>query len=137
MAELNDFLGMHKLSGAEYGSIKAKDSYYDDPNVMYFVLDGVTYAVIEDPSDGYRSSMEEIVESDHEVTNRFKAQRVFGVRRESRYSGDYDIVDMYDVITAKRVLSFGTDHSDDYYPTFEAIFNPENMAINIDRGGNS
>lgn len=126
------FIGLHKLSGVEYGSIENDDKYYSDSsNVMYFILDGVTYAAIEDPTDGYRSCMKDIVVSEHKVTNRFKAQRVLGIQREKDSGWRQDVIDMYDVVTGKRVLSFGTGDADDYYPFFVCEFTPENMVINI------
>jgi len=118
---LQDFAGLHKLSGVDFG-------YLDGVNHMLFVCNKKTYRVREDASDGYRSSMRDIELVSEKVTNKFKSQRVFGVLR----IGNCDIVDFYDVVTGKIVLSFGTENNDDYYPCYVAVFTPENMAINKD-----
>lgn len=126
--ELNDLTGKHILSGVDF--ITRPPDYengrYEDATVLSFVLDGITYSAIEDPSDGYRSMMEKIVVSDEPVTNKFPDNEVLGSMRE----GENDILDLYDTRTGKLVLSVGTEDLGDYYPGFIASFHPENMAIN-------
>lgn len=131
---LEDLIGEHELSGVDFGKKPAdKENYeYEDANTMTFVLDGRAYCVIEDASDGYRSSMRDITEVPAEsVSNRFAPVRVLARHREK---GDYgstaDILEMIDIVTTKVVVEAGTDNSDDYYPSFVANFTPENMAVN-------
>lgn len=62
---LSDLIGKHHLSGVDFGTIPADlDRYiYEDSETMTFVLDGRAYCIVEDPSDGYRSSMRDIFEA--------------------------------------------------------------------------
>lgn len=93
----------------------------------------LTYTAIEDPSDGYRSSMREIKVSKVVVKNTFKPVQVFGIMRHDNKYNKNDIIDFYDVKTGKIVLSVGTSDSDDYYPSFVAEFTPESMVLNAER----
>lgn len=130
--ELQDLLGKHMLSGVDMGHESIKNTWGDDfesCQTLNFTLDGVTYSAIEDPSDGYRSSMNEIRVTDAPAKNTFAPQEVLGVmRRDDDYKND--VLDLIDTTTGKVVLSVGTTNTDDYYPSFEAVFAPENMAIN-------
>lgn len=128
--ELKDLVGLHKLSGVDMSNEKIKEEWgdsFEDCQVINFILDRKTYTAIEDPSDGYRSSMREIKESKVVITNKFAPVKVMGVMRQDKSD---DVIDFFDVKTGKVVLSVGTEDLDDYYPGFVAFFNPENMAIN-------
>lgn len=95
-----------------------------------FVLDGRAYIAVEDPSDGYRSSLDRIfIGSAKKIRNRFKAVRVRG---EWADAGEYGskIVNFVDRDTGKTVLEIGTSNTDDYYPGFVRTFTPENMSVN-------
>ena len=129
--ELEDLIGDHVLSGVDFDSTKVSGwNGFEDCQVINFVLDDKTYTAIEDPGDGYRSSMDKLFESGVEVKNMFAGQPVFcSMRPESQYGKDR-ILDMLDKSTGKVVLSVGTDDRDGYYPVWVADFNPENMAIN-------
>lgn len=82
-------------------------------------------------NDGYRSAMEAIRVSNYKVTNTFPPVQVMCVKRQGySYRDDFDVLDCYDTQNGKRVLSVGTDYSDNYYPTFVYEFTPENMHIN-------
>lgn len=134
--ELKDLVGKHMLSGVDFSeqSIKAEwGDYFEDCQVMNFVLDDKAYSAIEDPNDGYRSAMRELrVISPDLISNRFPPIEVVAVyqgeNNNSRY-GD-DTLDFYDAANGKLVLSVGTDRSDNYYPWFVADFTPENMSTN-------
>ena len=134
--ELKDFIGEHVLTGCQNGSMPKKDEWQDsNPNTLDFILDDRLFSVVEDPDDGYRSSMGEIIEARPglEVSNTFEPCKVLGCVRPD---GDYeknDVIDFYDAITGKIVMSIGTENTDDYYPCFVGCFIPENMAINKDR----
>jgi len=131
MTELNDLVGLHKLTGVDFDYM-VLDELFDNPkdrNVINFVLDGKTYTAIEDDNDGYRSAMDEIKVSNFKVSNKFKAVKVLGTMREGGYN-KHDIIDFIDCITGKIVLSVGTRNTDDYYPTFMNEWKPENLCLN-------
>lgn len=132
--ELKDLVGLHKLSGVDMSNEKIKEEWgdsFEDCQVVNFILDKKTYTAIEDPSDGYRSSMREIKLSKVVIKNVFGPCKVMGVMRQrGRDDGDHDIIDFYDVKTGRVVLSVGTSYADNYYPSFVAEFMPESMAIN-------
>ena len=132
--ELKDLVGLHKLYGVDMSTERIKEEWGDSfeaCQVINFILDKKTYTAIEDPSDGYRSSMREIKLSKVVIKNVFEPCRVMGVmRRRGRDDGDPDIIDFIDVKTGKTVLSVGTSYADDCYPCFVAEFTPENMVIN-------
>jgi len=44
-----------------------------------------------------------------------------------------DIIRFIDKTTGLVVLEIGTTNTDDYYPSFVGIFNPQNMAVNQGR----
>jgi len=119
--ELKDLVGKHWLFGVEFGHI-------DDATVMDVILDKKIISIVEDPSDGYRSSMREILINREEavVKNIFKPVEVFGFFRE----GDCSIVDFVDVLSYRIVLSVGTENNDGYYPCFVALWLPKNLYLN-------
>ena len=130
--ELKDLVGTHMLTAVDMNTDslppEIKSDIYGDINVINFELDGITYAVVEDPEDGLRSSMREILVVSYSISNRFTPCKV---KCEMRNDHD-DILDMRDVITDEIVLSVGTetDGERNYYPCFIAEFNPQNMAAN-------
>jgi hypothetical protein len=134
--EIKDLVGIHKLSGVDMSNEKIKEEWgdgFDDCQVINFILDKKTYTVIEDPSDGYRSSMKEIKLSKVVVKNVFAPIQVYGVLWGEINYNNHDGIDFYDTKTNKIVLSVGTRDVDDYYPLFVAIFIPENMSLNFAR----
>jgi hypothetical protein len=131
--ELKDLVGKHFLSGVDYSLIKSTEEYGEDCNCIDFILDDVVYSAIEDPGDGYRSYMEdlEINRKDANVANKFKSVEVYIIKRCNNDYKNNDIIDIYDVITNKIVLSIGTDNIDDYYPCYIGEWSPENLSLNI------
>ncbi len=136
--ELKDFHGEYWLQGVEFVSWRIYQSYKwdtgelgtrgDDANVMIVLLSGVAFAFIENPDDGYRSSMEEVSTTDvNLVKNRFAGNRVIAKASDDKYK---DVVYFVDVVTGKEVVVAGTDYSEDYYPAYVASFMPENMSVN-------
>lgn len=124
--ELKDLVGQHELSGVDMVELAGS---YGPASVCRFVLDGKIYTVTEDESDGYRSSMQDIVEGGEPVVNLFEPQKVLCSMDEPGTDRD-EILSIRDVVTGKIVLSVGTSATDDYYPSFIANFQPENMACN-------
>ena len=76
---LDDFLGKHYLTGVEYGTIDKTEEYpYEMCNTVDFILDGKNISVVEDPSDGWRSSMDEILinRKGFKVNNTFESVEI-------------------------------------------------------------
>lgn len=95
-------------------------------------MDGVAYRALEDPDDGYRSSMREIsVVDTSAVFNTFPGQAVIAkMRPDDEYYVPHKVLELFDAQTGKLVLAVGTENHTDYYPLWVAEFTPENMAIN-------
>lgn len=128
---LEDLIGEHELTGVDFGELPPdNDRRWDIANTMTFVLDGHAYLATEDPSDGYRSCMSDIVEVPNTVKNTFAPCRVVGRHRTSSTYGSDDILELIDVVTGEAVLEVGTENDDDYYPSYIANFMPERMAVN-------
>ncbi|MCZ7855017.1 hypothetical protein O9X81_00140 [Agrobacterium salinitolerans] len=137
MTELTDLIGKRSLDAVDFDNEQVKELYgdgYEDCSVCRFRLDGVVYIAIEDPGDGYRSSMRSLaVANDATMKNVFPAIDVVGWHRtEGAFGNSDDVLELIDTITGKVVLEVGTDDVDDYYPGFVARFHPENMATNAD-----
>lgn len=128
---LEQLVGPHLLSGVQPGIRQATERYHEDANTLAVVLDGKCWVIVEDPSDGYRSSMQDIEAGDlAEVTNTFKPVRVTAAMRD--YSVD-DVLEFTDDATGKTVLAIGTANTIDYYPYFVADWMPENLIHNADK----
>lgn len=132
--ELKDLVGEHTLDAVDF-STERLPTYGDkleDCNVMRFRLDGVVYVAIEDPEDGYRSSMKELkIDDAKTMTNVFPPIKVIGKHRtEGEFSGEDDVLELIDAVTGKIVIEVGTDDIDDYYPGFVSNFRPEAMVTN-------
>jgi hypothetical protein len=136
MTELKDLIGKHTLGAVDFDTQEIESwpgsEYTETANVCRFRLNGTVFAAIEDPSDGYRSHMRDlVVVPNADMKNVFPAVEVLGVHRDR--DGSYsqsDILELIDTTTAKCVLSVGTSNTDDYYPSFVSSFQPENMATN-------
>ena len=131
--ELSDLVGSGKLDAVDFGT-ESRERWageFEDCEVCRFRLNGTVYIAVEDPSDGYRSSLDELlVQKGAKLSNVFPKCRVVGVlRHRSRYNS-CEILELIDATTGKVVLEIGTDSTDDYYPSFVASFHPENMAAN-------
>ena len=126
---LKDLVGEHLLDGVDMFDEKVAQEFGgEDCQMMRFRLDGIIYLAIEDPADGYRSSMKDIVISDTPMKSTFKSQKVIGRHRtKSKYGGEDDVLELIDVHTGNIVLEVGTIQVDDYYPSFVASFHPENF----------
>ncbi len=128
--KLEDLIGEHYLSGLDTDIKKAEETWQDDANVFRFVLDGITYKATEDPSDGYRSYLEDLETTEEKVDYTFPPQKVIGKMREDEDYSKNDVIEFYDAITTKLVLALGTDNYDDYYPSCIMDWSPENLAVN-------
>ncbi|MBZ9632518.1 hypothetical protein LB465_17190 [Salegentibacter sp. LM13S] len=130
--ELKDLVGEHELSGVEISTVKVKQygDYYEDTEVIMFVIDGKTYKATEDPDDGYRSYLKELEVTEEKVANSFPPQKVVGKMKKNSTYDVNDTIQFIDAVTEKIVLEVGTDNTDDYYPYCVLYWNPENLAIN-------
>jgi len=134
--ELKDLAGTGILTGCDYSeeSIRNLCGRLENCSVFRFCLNGVVYIAVEDPDDGYRSSMKELAEGDGvALKNTFEGVHVDCVYQDKTtgyYSQECDILRLVDAETGEVVLEVGTDRTDDYYPSFVGSFNPEAMVIN-------
>ena len=131
---LIDLVGNHTLDAVDFTNEEMdlwNDGYTEHCQVIRFRLDGVCYMAIENPDDGYRSSMKSLVicESPN-MKNVFPPLSVIGRHRGNTTYSEDDILELIDAVTGKTVLEVGTTNVDDYYPCFTAWFNPEGMAHN-------
>ena len=133
--ELKDFdSNTYVLTGVDTAQI-SKDVYgdktiFEHASVINFILNGVVYSAIEDPEDGYRSSMDEIkVVTDVVVRNTFLPCQVIAKMQ----NGDDGVIEFIDAKNGMTVLEIGTSHAVDYYPCFVGNFIPENMSANREK----
>ena len=105
--------------------------------VDFYGVDGTCFKVgnqvfeaVEDESDGYRSMMEEVYErTDWEQSNLNFFRRPVGRVRvedvdENLFDG-YQLVEVGDGAYGGHIwLRFGTDNTDDYYPSFIFTYEP-------------
>lgn len=116
-------IGKHTLTAVDNfsASVKAYPKL-DNCQVLNFELDGVTYTAVEDPDDGYRSMLGDIIVTNYKVPNQFPPIVVEG----SLGTPDRPCLLVLS-FCGKPVVTLGTDNSEDYYPSFVADFQPENM----------
>jgi hypothetical protein len=126
---LSDLVGGHVLTGVEMGRAKYKARYsdYDESNYIKFCLDGVNYMCMEDPEDGYRSSMDGVFVSDEPCSTVIPPPSVLAVMNMQDGS---EILNLIDRETLETVLSVGTDRTDDYYPLSISYWNPAGLVWN-------
>jgi len=129
----SSLVGEHLLDGVDMSSeqVSRWGSSYENASVIRFRLDGMVYTAVEDPSDGYRSSMDRLYVADDEMRNVFAPVKVL-VRQvdHGRYGSASDLLEMIDCANGKTILRVGTENCDDYYPSFVADWNPQDMAVN-------
>jgi hypothetical protein len=134
--DFESLVGEHELDAVDESIIQIKQwdwsDSLEDANVIRFRLDGKVYTAVEDPSDGYRSSMEKLfVSEDNDMKNTFAPVKVLArIRTEYEYGGTAEVLQLLDMKNGKVILECGTDNTDDYYPSFVASWKPENMAVN-------
>lgn len=130
---LESLLGEHTLDAVDLfvERVKSYGEVFEDANAIRFRLDGVTYTALEDPNDGYRSSLGRLFVSKGEtMRNVFPPIKVVAKKKDHEPYQQNDTLQLIDVVTGKVVLEVGTDNTDDYYPCFVGSFSPENMATN-------
>lgn len=125
----SELTGRKTLDAVDFSneSIQRWNDSFDNCQVMRFRLDGVVYMAVEDPSDGYRSSLGTFSVTDAKIKNKFPPVSVICVEKNKSSGssdGTCDILQLQDATTGAVILEVGTDRSDDYYPTFVAYFDP-------------
>jgi hypothetical protein len=129
---LEDLVGPHNLGGVDFDTeqVETWGGHFEPCGVCRFMLDGVVYVAMEDPEDGYRSSMRELTITTSPIKNAFGPILVTGrMQPDSKFEKN-NVLELIDAATDKVVLSVGTANTDDYYPRFVSDFQPEHMAIN-------
>jgi hypothetical protein len=91
-----------------------------------FRLNGISYAMWENESDGYRSYCE-MEKTDSPCDNTFPPQEVFVKLFDDKSNKGIEIFNIDD---ASLILKIATDYYDDYYPCAVMEWHPENMPIN-------
>ena len=83
--DLDSLVGEHVLDGVDLSNerVKTWGEHFEDAGVIRFRLDGKVYTAVEDPSDGYRSSMDRIFVEDCKISNAFPPIRVVARKKES------------------------------------------------------
>jgi hypothetical protein len=127
--ELEHFDGRAPTLTGVYTSLTLEE----DAESVAFVVDGVTYAAIEDPNDGYRSSLQEIRVLGMELppTARIPPHLVRGRLVDD---GTDRVLELVDVETGRPVVRVGTTEVDDYYPCFVGTYDPSALAANSGEG---
>ena len=131
---LQELIGLHTLTGVDYGQreVTKYGDVTETVNALYLEIDGFTLAFVEDPSDGYRSTLDEILEipsSEYCFTTRFQPTQVLCAWDKGNY-GDDNVVVFIDTTTGKAVVRAGTSNAHDYYPCYMAEYNPESLCWN-------
>ncbi len=124
--ELIDLVGEHTLNHA---AVVISSPFNTEASGIAFFMDGMAYLALEDPSDGYRSSLGIIFSAkadpysmgihNYESINR-KVVCKHVAKTEYHES---DILEIVDSETGHTWLRVGTDNSDDYYPSFVSEWN--------------
>ena len=132
--ELKDLVGLHKLTAVDKGILPGDEhaGRWGDAYCISFTIDGFTYYVVEEPCDGYRSSMKRIICTNEILKNQFPPAQVMATMRADRTYETNNVLDFADVKSGKVILSVGTGNINDYYPYFVAEWTPENLWINKD-----
>ncbi len=130
--ELETLVGEHILTGVDQGEspIKVWGEHFEDCQTISFTLDGKTYMAVENPEDGYRSSMNEIKETEEPTKNNFPEQKVI-IRMQPDYPYEHNsVLEIINAESGKFILAIGTGNTHDYYPYFVCEFYPENLSVN-------
>lgn len=105
--------------------LDAYDSYYkNDINGAFFRINKKTFLITEDPSDGYRSSLDTISNMPHSFENVFQPVSVY-LRKGEGYESE--IIKMINVENDLVIFEFGTNTYDNWYPYFVCNFSPESI----------
>lgn len=136
--KLKDLIGKHILSGIEVGKkIVGNYGYEELCNYIKFTIDDTTYMALEDPDDGYRSYMRELIIVKEECQTKLPNISVCCHMKENSDYEYNNILVFVDVNSGKEILEIGTENYDDWYPYCVLEYHPENMFCNrnVDESG--
>lgn len=116
---ISDLVGRHILTTAAifseipYGRNESKQC-------VSVGIDGNTYTFVEDPNDGYRSYLEEVL-VEPGINEKLALaplinREVLIVHYEGNASRQDDLIQIYDMDTGHLWSRIGTENTDDYYP---------------------
>lgn len=125
--QLSDLVGRHRLSGIEYGKKRLTRRWGGDAQYIRFCLDGTVYEATEDPDDGYRSYLSELETVDKAPKIKLPDCPVICKLEDKPNT---DVLVMLDAVSKRKVLSIGTDYTEDWYPCCVFCYNPENLWCN-------
>ena len=131
---INTYGSVYILDGVDT-YIENVKSFGVDAHASYirFRLNGIVYIASEDPDDGYRSHLKNIIiQETSEITNYFSSILVTAQWKpdDKKYGMINEVIQLIDNKNNKVVLEFGTKDCNDYYPSFVENFYPENMSTN-------
>lgn len=129
--------GPHKLSGVCNAIFHVGWDGENEVNGYIFVIDGVNYAIYEDPDDGYRS-FGCFFETEQKCTNTFPPQDVIIESYDTDWRLDSDGfneekesgIKILNPDNRLLILDIGTMWYDEYYPCAVMCYRPENLPIN-------
>lgn len=129
---LESLVGRHTLTGVDNDHEAVKNEWgdgFEDCDTIRFILDGITYRAIEDPGDGYRSSMRSLSVSTSPVANTFGPIPVLARMAGPDDYGASEVLELIDERNGKTILAVGTDNEDAYYPSWVGRWTPENLWV--------
>lgn len=123
---LEKFIGQHTLTGMSNDSIPEAGEYgqVEECQVVRFTIDGVHFEAVQDPNDGYRSSLREVRISKNPPAVSIDPVRVEAVMRNAPND---EVLQFVNVKTRKPIIEIGTSEANDYYPGFVGEIHPENV----------
>jgi len=125
---LEFLVGEHILSGCDIDTEQVLDwgETHVSAGIIRFVLDDKIYEAVENPDDGYRSSLEglQLAEESVNVSNTFDPIKVLAVHRsKGNYGNSDDVLELRRISDGVLILEVGTESCDDYYPGCVMNFN--------------
>lgn len=119
-------------------NLEVRHPFDPDASGACFTLDGRTYLVFEDPSDGYRSTASPLMSfagSAYELGGNWFATYIHepvlcSHRTIAEFGGEDDVLEMRSKETGALIFAIGTSNVDDYYPSFTAEWTPQNLSAN-------
>jgi hypothetical protein len=136
IVDLSELCGLRWLD-ARGEFVGAREDKYDDaPRVVILRLDGTLYWFQEDPSDGYRSSLSHVrVALPDDLPAgclaAFTARLVSCAVRTKSFDERFhdperrdEVLIGIDEATGSVLFEIGTEHVDDYYPSFISYWMP-------------
>lgn len=129
--ELAHFNSTHTLSGVEiHETVNEDNEIY---TTLSIILNDAVYTFIEDPQDGKRSRLGEVILDEVlTLSDTFEEQSVSG---EFIDDGSYEYgIKFHNMRTGEIIIHVGTIDIEDTYPSFICDYFPENLDIHANIG---